>query len=109
MSVKDAIEREKMYFSTHPVYSTLDQKMLGTEILSSKLTKVLFTHIKHNLPEITKEIRDKMKEIEERLKDLGPPLPSDSSEKMHLLWNMITDFVTIYKNTITGKFDSRRN
>lgn len=22
---------------------------------------------------------------------------------------MITDFVTIYKNTITGKFDSRRN
>ena len=28
---------------------------------------------------------------------------------MHLLWNMITDFVTIYKNTITGKFDSKRS
>lgn len=27
---------------------------------------------------------------------------------MHLLWNMITDFVTIYKNTITGRFDSKR-
>jgi len=109
MSVRDAIDREKMYFSTHPVYSTMPPGVLGTDILTAKLTKVLFTHIKHNLPEITKEIRDKMKDIEERLRDLGPPLPSDGSEKMHLLWNMITDFVTIYKNTITGKFDSRRN
>lgn len=76
MSVKDAIEREKLYFSTHPVYSTIDSKLLGTETLTNKLTKVLFAHIKHNLPEITKEIRDKSRDIEERLRDLGPPLPS---------------------------------
>jgi len=69
----------------------------------------MFTHIKHNLPEITKEIRVKIADIEERLKDLGPPLPSDGSEKMHILWNMITDFITIYKNTITGKYDAKRN
>jgi hypothetical protein len=109
MSVRDAVEREKLYFSTHPVYSTIDSKLLGTDTLTSKLTKVLFTHIKHNLPEITKEIKDKQRDIEERLRDLGPPLPQEGNEKMHLLWNMITDFVTIYKNTITGKFDSRRN
>ena len=108
MSVRDAIEREKLYFATHAVYSTMPQGLLGTEVLSQKLTKVMFTHIKHNLPEITKEIKDKAKEIEERLRDLGPPLPSDSAEKMHLLWNMITDFVTIYRNTITGKFDTKR-
>jgi dynamin 1-like protein len=108
MSVRDAIEREKMYFATHPVYSTMPPGTLGTDILTSKLGKVLFTHIKHNLPEITKEIRDKARDIEERLRDLGPPLPAEGNEKMHLLWNMITDFVTIYKNTITGKFDSKR-
>jgi len=28
---------------------------------------------------------------------------------MHILWNMITDFITIYKNTITGKYDAKRN
>jgi len=108
MSVRDAIEREKMYFATHPVYSTMPPGTLGTDLLSQKLTKVLFTHIKHNLPEITKEIRDKIRDIEDRLKDLGPPLPMEGNEKMHLLWNMITDFVTIYKNNITGKFDSKR-
>ncbi|MFM7856819.1 MAG: hypothetical protein ACKO96_34050, partial [Flammeovirgaceae bacterium] len=108
MSVRDAIEREKLYFATHPVYSTMPPGVLGSEILSQKLTKVMFTHIKHNLPEITKEIKDKVRDIEERLRDLGPPLPSELTDKMHLLWNMITDFVTIYKNTITGKFDSKR-
>ena len=108
MTVKDAIEKEKLYFATHPQYSTMPPGLLGTEVLTSKLTKVMFTHIKHNLPEITKEIREKAKDLEERLKDLGPPLPSEASDKMHLLWNMITDFVTIYKNTITGKFDSKR-
>jgi hypothetical protein len=81
---------------------------IGTDTLTHKLTKVLFTHIKHNLPEITKEIKEKIRDIEDRLRDLGPPLPSEGNEKMHLLWNMITDFVTIYKNTITGKFDSKR-
>ena len=59
MSVRDAIEKEKHYFSVHPVYSTIDSKLLGTDTLTTKLTKVLFTHIKHNLPEITKEIREK--------------------------------------------------
>lgn len=109
MTVKDAIDKEKLYFSTHPTYSLLPPGMIGTEVLTTKLTKVLFTHIKHNLPEITKEIRDKVRDVEEQLRDLGPPLPSEGNEKMHLLWNMITDFVTIYRNTITGKFDSRRH
>jgi len=108
MTVKEAIEREKMYFATHPIYSTMPPGTIGTDVLTSKLTKVLFTHIKHNLPEITKEIREKAKDIEERLRDLGPPMPSDSTEKMHLIWNMVTDFVTIYRNNITGKFDSKR-
>jgi len=34
MSVRDAIEREKLYFATHPVYSALPAGMLGTDTLS---------------------------------------------------------------------------
>ena len=60
MTVKEAIEREKLYFSTHPVYSTMPANSIGTDTLTHKLTKVLFTHIKHNLPEITKEIKEKI-------------------------------------------------
>jgi len=97
-----------MYFGTHQIYSTMPQQLLGIGNLINKLTKILFTHIKHSLPDIMKEIRDKMKETESDLKDLGPPMPAESNEKMQLLWNMITDFIQTYKNTISGKYDAKR-
>lgn len=82
--------------------------MLGIGNLTNKLTKILFTHIKHSLPDIMREIRDKAKEAENDLRDLGAPMPSEDHEKMQLLWNMITDFIQTYKNTISGKYDSKR-
>jgi len=54
---------------------------LGIGNLTTKLTKILFTHIKHSLPEITKEIKMKIKEAEEDLKDLGPAMPAEAAEK----------------------------
>jgi len=108
ITVKAAIEKEQLYFNTHPVYSTMPQHLLGIGNLTTKLTKILFTHIKHNLPEIMKEIRNKVKETEDDLRDLGPPMPAETPEKMQLLWNMITDFIQTYKNTISGKYDAKR-
>jgi dynamin 1-like protein len=50
-------------------------------VLSEKLTKILFTHIKHFLPDILREIVFKLKECEERMRDLGPSAPVDPREK----------------------------
>ena len=55
-----------------------------------------------------KEIRDKIKETEMDLQDLGPPMVEGQAQKMQVLWNMITDFIQTYKNTISGKFDSKK-
>ena len=49
-----------------------------------------------------------MKETEDDLKDLGPPMPIESGHKTQLLWNMINDFIQTYKNMISGRFDSKR-
>ena len=108
ISVKAAIEKEQLYFSTHPVYSSMNQQVLGIFQLTSKLTKILFTHIKHSLPEIMKEIKTKIKETEDDLKDLGPEMPAESHEKQQVLWNMITEFIQTYKNTISGRYDAKR-
>ena len=86
----------------------MPRDFLGCGVLTSKLSKILFTHIKHNLPDIIGEIKDKLKETQSELEDLGPPMPSSSGEKMQLLWNMITEFVQTYKNQIQGKYDARR-
>ena len=52
----------------------MPQNLLGIGNLTNKLSRILFTHIKHSLPEITKEIKDKMKETEDDLKDIGLPV-----------------------------------
>ena len=104
MRVHKALAEERMFFSSHSVYSTLPQENLGTVSLTKKLTRVLFTHIKNYLPQIVKEINIKRKDVEEGLRDLGPPLPSDATEKMQLLWNMVTEFCTNFKNTIGGRY-----
>ena len=35
-------------------------------------------------------------------------MPAESSEKQQVLWNMITEFIQSYKNTISGRYDSKR-
>ena len=80
----------------------------GTGRLSENLTKTLFTHIKQYLPDIMKEISIKLRESEDRLRELGPSAPVESKGRMQLLWNMITEFCETFKNTIKGKYDRRR-
>jgi len=60
ITVEEALDKEKMFFKSHPIYSTMPQHVLGCDNLVTQLSKVMFTHIKHILPEITKEIRVKI-------------------------------------------------
>ena len=81
---------------------------LGIGNLTKKLTKILFTHIKVNLPTITQEIKEKIRSTEQDLRELGAPMPVDINQKTQLLWNMINEFMNTYKNTISGRFDNKR-
>lgn len=108
-SVKEALKEEREWFLNHPKYSSINQNLLGTDVLTTKCTKIMFTHIKSHLPDIMREIKEKMNQINDRLKDLGPPMPSLIKEKAHLLYNMVTEFCNLFKSTISGKYDARRD
>lgn len=108
-SVKKALKEEREYFENHPIYSSLNQNLLGTDVLTQKCSKIMFTHIKSHLPDIMREIKEKMGQINDRLKNLGPPMPSMPKEKAHLLYNMVTEFCNIFKSTISGKYDAGRD
>lgn len=109
VQVDNALKQEREYFSNHEIYSTLPPGFLGTETLANKLTKILFTHIKHFLPEILREVVQRIKDCDDRLSELGPSAPTEPRQKIQLLWNMITDFCEIFKNLIRGKYDRRRS
>ena len=35
-------------------------------------------------------------------------MPAGTGEKMQVLWQMVTEFIQTYKNTISGRYDSKR-
>jgi len=96
--VKEAIEKERMYFAQHPVYSTMPDGYIGCDVLVQKLTRILFTHIKHNMPTMINECKDKMRENEQDLAELGPAMPTDQASKMQLIWQMVLEFLKTYEN-----------
>ena len=50
MRVSVALKMEEEYFASHPVYSSIPKEYLGSKALISKLTTILFQHIRHCLP-----------------------------------------------------------
>lgn len=75
MNVEDSLKDEREFFAKHPIYSTMPPGYLGTDVLTAKLTKVLYTHIQHFLPEILKETVYRIKNCEDRIRELGPSAP----------------------------------
>eukprot|EP00921_Rhytidocystis_pertsovi_P003594 GHVQ01006237.1.p1 GENE.GHVQ01006237.1~~GHVQ01006237.1.p1 ORF type:complete len:721 (-),score=100.59 GHVQ01006237.1:199-2361(-) len=106
-SIKQAIEDEKQFFLNHPAYRSLAPGLLGVRCLIDKLTTVLFGHIRAFLPEIKREINNKLRSVEGRISELGEGVPEQPSQMALLLWRLIKDYCDMFKNTIRGKYDKR--
>ncbi len=107
VGVQLGLEAEKQWFLNHPIYHSLPKDCYGTDTLTQKLSRIMYAHIRTALPKIAKEADEKLRQVDERLKDLGPPLPKTAGEKVQLLWGMVTDFVTALQARIAGKFDMK--
>eukprot|EP00927_Polykrikos_kofoidii_P051247 TRINITY_DN45034_c0_g1_i1.p1 TRINITY_DN45034_c0_g1~~TRINITY_DN45034_c0_g1_i1.p1 ORF type:complete len:813 (+),score=173.26 TRINITY_DN45034_c0_g1_i1:55-2493(+) len=105
--VKQALQEEKAWFESHRVYGKMPPGFVGTTVLIDKLTGILFKHIRKFLPEIKKEINEKRRSVQDRLDELGSGAPVDETERIHVMWTMITDYCEMLKNTIRGKYDRR--
>ena len=101
--VQSGLEVEKQWFMNHPVYRSLPKECYGTDTLTLKLSRVMYAQIRLNLPKILQEVQDKLAAVEERIRDLGTPLPTSDMERMQLLFSMINAFVLGFKNKISGK------
>ncbi|KAH8738571.1 hypothetical protein FG386_001986 [Cryptosporidium ryanae] len=106
-TIKDALEDEIHFFSSHPVYRNLPPELIGTKNLVSKLTKVLFKHIRTFLPDIRREINTRIRALTSRLDEFGQSVPLETNDRTQLMWAMITDYCEMIKNTIRGKYDKR--
>ena len=51
-AVRQALKDEEDWFDNHPVYQTMPSNLLGAKTLTTRCTKIMFTHIKTHLPDI---------------------------------------------------------
>lgn len=57
-------------------------QLVGTTNLVSKLSSILGKNIQTSLPDIVKELREKIEEFNTELSNLGTPLPENDSDKI---------------------------
>jgi len=103
--VAKSLEEERRFFSMSPVYSTLPPGCTGTQALTDKITKILYTQIKESMPKIVEEISNKVTEIREKLDKLGPGVAKTPQELIDYVWKQIAKFLRIYKNSLEGTRD----
>eukprot|EP00917_Polyrhabdina_sp_WS-2016_P001105 GHVP01002196.1.p1 GENE.GHVP01002196.1~~GHVP01002196.1.p1 ORF type:complete len:754 (+),score=140.41 GHVP01002196.1:343-2604(+) len=106
-SIISALEDEDEYFNNHPIYRRMNKELLGTRNLVSKLTTVLYKHIKKDLPQIKRELTEQQQEWMDKEERIGRGVPLEKSSRDHFIWILVNDFTEIFSNTIRGKFDTR--
>jgi hypothetical protein len=73
-------------------------------MLTSKLTAILYKHIRSFLPELMKEINKRTTDLEDKVLKMGPGLPVDDRDKLHYIWQLINEFTVRFKNSISGSY-----
>lgn len=79
-NLHQAKAREVEFFRNHPVYSKLDPHLWGVEKLTQKLTRILASRIQHALPEIQREVDEKLSKARNELRNMGVAPPTTSVE-----------------------------
>lgn len=103
VTVAQGLDNEDRFFAEK--YPDLfEQGSVGTRSLVNRLSMILSKNIQNSLPDITRELRDKIESYEQEHRQLGTPLPDNGSEKIQLILNMVTEFCNAYSNSIKGKY-----
>ena len=58
-----ALKKEIEYFNSHAEYRLLPERLVGTRSLTSKLSEQLVEAIKRSLPDIMRQIEEKLDEL----------------------------------------------
>ncbi|KAI3660861.1 hypothetical protein MP638_006618 [Amoeboaphelidium occidentale] len=114
--VMAALESEKKWFDSHPVYSII-RNTSGTRFLQEKLKQTLIDHIQHHLPTLRSRLKDRLQEVENELaalcghwdKSKGKFNPEalaahedDEYEKRRQLLNMAQVYASSLKKLLDG-------
>ncbi|VBB18790.1 dynamin family protein [Yasminevirus sp. GU-2018] len=104
MSVKDGHALEAKFFAeTEPYKSSEMRQRTGSINLGIKLSEVLLAHLRSCLPAVMEEIKNKDREIEEQLNEIGRDYPNTESAKRSTLNILLHEFQREYSGAIKDR------
>ncbi|KAK9529388.1 hypothetical protein VZT92_013483 [Zoarces viviparus] len=104
VSLTEAIEREKAFFSDHVHFNTLyNDGHACIPKLAEKLTLELVHHIERSLPRLEEQIEEKLAQTQAELERYGSGPPADAAERLFFLIDKVTAFTQDAINLTTGE------
>ncbi|XP_054640115.1 interferon-induced GTP-binding protein Mx-like [Dunckerocampus dactyliophorus] len=104
VSLPEAIEREKAYFTDHVYFNTLYSEGHATvPKLAEKLTLELVHHIERSLPRLEEQIVEKLAQTQAELDKCGTGPPSEPSGRLVFFIDKVTAFIQDAISLTTGE------
>ncbi|KAF2313383.1 hypothetical protein GH714_010691 [Hevea brasiliensis] len=108
-SFEDARKEEAQLFKNHPLLSRIDKSMVGIPFLAQKLTQIQATIIAKCLPDIARNINEKLNASISELNKM-PRTPSSPAEAMTAFMGIVGSAKeSLRKILIRGEFDEYLN
>ncbi|KAM9486963.1 interferon-induced GTP-binding protein Mx-like isoform 2-T3 [Clarias gariepinus] len=93
LTLSKALQNEQVFFEEHPQFRPLLEEGKATvPVLAERLTKELVEHIEKLLPQLQKQVEDKLEKTATELKRLGDGVPREEIERNKFLIEKISNF-----------------
>ncbi|KAM0230478.1 hypothetical protein ACHAPO_009243 [Fusarium lateritium] len=102
-SLETRDEVEKSFFEKHP-WSSIPNEDLGIANFRTKLSEVLFSHIRNSLPGVIGDMETKLKERQEELTRLGTARSSTQECRSYML-TIASDFQRLARDGCNGRYN----
>ncbi|XP_070693706.1 interferon-induced GTP-binding protein Mx [Pempheris klunzingeri] len=104
VTLTEATEREKAFFSDHVNFHSLyDEGLATVPKLAEKLTLELVHHIERSLPRLEEQIEEKLAQTHAELDRYGNGPPSEAAERLLFLIDKVTAFTQDAISLTTGE------
>jgi len=103
MSIQEAIENERQFFETHPIYSSHCDK-LGVPYLSKSMNRILSQHIQRCIPQLAKAINEQLSVKQRELAVYESDLAQEGIDKGPVVLHYLNKYTSYYGDMIEGRF-----
>jgi hypothetical protein len=99
-TIEQGLVEEKAFFRRHPVYSSIPARYFCSESLAQKISNVFLSNLKSQLSCIIQDIKNKMYDCQNKLKNLDLQYSLLDKDETDRVWLLITKFIESLKQSL---------